>query len=517
MEAAGFADLVNCVFADDGDVLDKLEWLFEDSNELHRITKAGKQLVDSQHTIRQRSQVFQWYTLHKRLKTGQRIVQPGPFLPLTIVDEHSGINNGHVNSCGVDRLLMKQGDEKLRLGNYDDAERHYRRCLNYQQPDIPEAKFRLILCLLHKGDFKAALASLREQFPSHRLVSEKEVEPDPTEWAWFIVALLCCGKNREAALRADQFTSLQNEELNRVRNVIQMMRGQRKELILNVRPTRRRASVHQPLNFPIDEWLETLGRMLKACGQLDTASTLARMRSHLDLLEVNDSELVSNAKQHSFGNTFLKYNLAAGSRLSRFAQRITSRSQHLMSRMRGGSPSSSSWNAGDERAAVARLLQKEEMRFGVLVGASKDSWLTDAFMRGIHDNPNRPSAVFVNYDSSDFRQLHKQFVDDTIVKFRYVPDECETLLVSDENPDFIAVNCRDIHKYEQGATVKATLVLLGHINNQAGSEYFRAMLSDENYVLVLHEPEQFDGYAAFRRIALKRQVPHQTGIASVVC
>src|SRR5262249_13744146 len=91
LEAAGFADFVNCVFADENDVLDKLQWLFERPEELERITKAGKELVESRHTIRQRNQVFQWYALHRKLKPGQRIVQPGPFLPLTIADENSGV------------------------------------------------------------------------------------------------------------------------------------------------------------------------------------------------------------------------------------------------------------------------------------------------------------------------------------------------------------------------------------------------------------------------------------------
>src|SRR5262249_10141164 len=87
LEAAGFVDMVNCVFADETDVLDKLEWLFERPDELARITSAGKQLVDSQHTMQQRDQVFQWFTLHKKLKPGEKIVQAaGPFAPLTIVE-----------------------------------------------------------------------------------------------------------------------------------------------------------------------------------------------------------------------------------------------------------------------------------------------------------------------------------------------------------------------------------------------------------------------------------------------
>ncbi len=512
LEAAGFADLVNCVFADDLDVLDKLNWLFDNPDELNRIIKAGKQLVDSRHTIRQRDQVFQWFTLHKKLKLGQKVVQPGPFLPLTIVEQDSGVTNGHVVSGGIDRVLMKQADEKLRLGSYDDAERLYRRCLNYHQPDIPEAKFRLILCLLHKGNFKSALASLREHFPTHRLVSKKEVEPDPTEWAWFIVALLCCGKNREAALRTDQFISIHNEELNRVRSVVGVLIGRRNDLMSNMSHPVHRASVHQPLDCAVEEWLVSFGRMLEACGQIKSANKLAVLTptNHTCINE----QLVSKTKHRSFRNTFLKYYLAAGSRLNRITQRMTSRSQHLVRRISGYTLNSSPLIAGDERADIIRLLQKEEIRSGVLIGATNGSWLTEAFIRGMHDNPNMPSAVCVNYDSPEFREFHRQFVNDASVTFRYVPGGAESLLASEENSDVVAVNCRDISKNEQHITARATLVLLGHINNRAGNEYFRAMLADENFALVVHEPAQFDGYAVFRRIALTRPTSRRLGVAS---
>lgn len=513
LEAAGFVDLVNCVFADDDDVLDKLEWLFENPDKLNRITKAGKQLVDSQHTIRQRDQVFQWYMLHKKLTPGQKIVQPGPFLSLTVVDKHSGITNGHPDSCGVDRLLMKQGDEKLKLGDHDSAERDYRRCLNYQ-PDIPEAKLRLILCLLHRGDYKTALAGLREQFPSHRLVNEKEMEPDPTEWAWFLVTLLCCGKNREAAMRAGQFNWLENEELSRVRGVIRILTGRNKELNENVRSAEVRASVHQPLDVATDEWLETLVGVLRCCGQVDTANKLAILPSPSDPLNANEWKSVSKATQRSLRNTFLKYYLAAGSRLSRFAQRVWSRSQHLMNRIRADVPNGSSLIAGHD-ADVVRLLQKEEMRTGVLLGAAKDSWFTNVFLRGMRDNSNMPSAICVGRDSSAFRELHKQYVDDPTVKFRYAPGDGKSLLASHENPDVIAVDCGEVNQCELSPTSQAALVFLGHINNRAGNKCFCAMQADEDYVLVLHEPDRCDGYAVFRRIASKRPLLREAGITSV--
>ena len=54
--AAGFADMKNCIFADETDVLDKVDYLFRNDGELERITSAGYELVHSRHTYRQRDQ-----------------------------------------------------------------------------------------------------------------------------------------------------------------------------------------------------------------------------------------------------------------------------------------------------------------------------------------------------------------------------------------------------------------------------------------------------------------------------
>jgi hypothetical protein len=529
--AAGFVDLVNCVFADEVDVLDKLEWLFQRPDELDRIIKAGKQLVDSHHTIRQRDQIFQWYTLNKQLKHGQKIVQPGPFMPLTIQEENNGVTNGHVNSRGVDRLLMRQADEQLRSGRYNDAENLYRRCLNYHQPDIPEARFRLVLCLLSKGDSKAALAIVRTNFPSHRLDSRKGFEPDPTEWAWFIVVLMCCGKNREAALRADQFNTLHNEELHRVRCIVRMLCGQKSEILSNISRTAHRASVHHAPELTIEVWLENVRRILEACGQIRTASVIARASSWSQLLEVKDfsnkesqgsiavagrprknhtfvdKPLAPVANHGSFGNVVLRNYLAVGSRVSRLAQKGRPRLKRLMGRIGAYIPFRSASIAEDECAGIVRLLQKEDIKSGVLIGAANGSWLADAFMRGMQGNPNTPSAVCVNYDTLELRRFHARFADAANVQFRYVPNEGGCFFESNENSHVMAICFSDKLQVTRFTTVRATLVLLDRTNDRAGSEFFRAMLSDENYYLVVHEPSHIDGYAVFRRVAVKAGCP----------
>ena len=72
LEAAGFADMQNCVFATEENILDKLEYLFEKPDVLEGITRSGHLLVHSQHTARQRNQILQWLELHNSLKPGRK-------------------------------------------------------------------------------------------------------------------------------------------------------------------------------------------------------------------------------------------------------------------------------------------------------------------------------------------------------------------------------------------------------------------------------------------------------------
>src|SRR5215510_12959387 len=97
---------------------------------------------------------------------------------------------------GLNRALWAEGDAKLGSGHYDEAETLYLRCLSYHH--IPEARLRLALCYLYKGNAYLAL--------------RWDAEPDPIEWPYLIVALLCCGKLREATARANQFQTLCHPE-----------------------------------------------------------------------------------------------------------------------------------------------------------------------------------------------------------------------------------------------------------------------------------------------------------------
>jgi Glycosyl transferases group 1 len=270
-EAAGFADMENCVFADPADVLDKLDYLLRNRDELARITDAGHQLVHSRHTMRQRDQLLQWFTLHRGLRSTEKIVQAGPFEALTVVPSTSAANNVHAISGGLDRALLRQGDDERRAARYDRAEELYLRCLDYHF--MPEPILELALCHLHRGNATAAIEWLAEPIWAS-LKGHLARDPDPVEWAYFIRALLCRGRVADAVRRAGQFPTLRHPELDRIRQILTLLGHRDGDRSSEGDGVRRRASVHVLPEQPFRVWLDDLCRMLAACGQQRLAMTI---------------------------------------------------------------------------------------------------------------------------------------------------------------------------------------------------------------------------------------------------
>src|SRR5262249_18495284 len=151
LEAAGYVDMENCVFADEHDVVDKLTHLFSHPDELARVTDAGYRLVHARHTMKQRSEIFQWYTLNKNRRPGERVIQVMPFAPLTTVPEIEASRHFHVSCNGVHLQLLHQANAERLDGKYDEAEKLYLKCLNYLRW-LPEANLGLAICNLHRGN-----------------------------------------------------------------------------------------------------------------------------------------------------------------------------------------------------------------------------------------------------------------------------------------------------------------------------------------------------------------------------
>lgn len=278
LEAAGFVDMQNCVFADEKDVLDKLNYLFENRDDLNKMLNSGYELVQSRHTLKQRGQIFQWYNLNRNINGNEKIVQLNPFEPLVAVTNSSGIQNAHIVCDGLHLVLLRKGDEKLSERKFDEAEALYLKCLHYIDW-MREPKLKLTICNLYKGNVDAAFRWIIEPVLNNSRVY-KAFDPDPIEWAYFIISLLCRGRLNESIVRSRQFPSLQHPELDRVRFVIDYLENkENRTFIAHPYPHKPRRSIHQLPEKSFIDWINDLSLILRACHQVKYAETLGSLIS----------------------------------------------------------------------------------------------------------------------------------------------------------------------------------------------------------------------------------------------
>jgi hypothetical protein len=273
LEAAGFRDMENCVFVDASNVTDKLDFLFENSEEMRRITEAGYNLVHTKHTLRHRPQLLQWLMLKKSLLPGQRIIQPSPFADLVAVDKLSGQKSSHVIGNGFDRILLREGDASFSKRDFHDAKQQYQKCLEYVTY-LPEARYRLALCNLHEGNARAASDILRGMI---EVTTEHygARSPDPVEWAYFLISELCQGRVNETRDLYDHYSFLKHKELDYTRRALQIITKSttEREDLSNGSVTNSR-SIHQPPDLDFESWILQLSSILKVCKQDEIANLL---------------------------------------------------------------------------------------------------------------------------------------------------------------------------------------------------------------------------------------------------
>jgi hypothetical protein len=280
LEAAGFRDMENCIFADEDDVVDKVFTLFRSPEALVDVTRAGYDLVHARHTLRQRSQILQWLLLWRTRQPGERIVQATPFDPLTTAPASAG-GSAYMSGGGVHLALLRDGDAPFRRGRYADAKRLYATCMSYM-PWMPEPRLRLALCHLCEGDARSA-QELIEPLLEFTLGYYRAFDPDPVEWAYFIVSALCLGRMDEAIRRAREFAWLRHPELDRARWLSMVASGKREAPPTDVGIGKRRRSIHQLPDQTFDEWVDRACRMLSACGRNDVAdAVIAVVATHAD-------------------------------------------------------------------------------------------------------------------------------------------------------------------------------------------------------------------------------------------
>jgi tetratricopeptide (TPR) repeat protein len=278
VEAAGFRDMENCIFAEATDVVDRVEHLMTRPDELARITNAGFDLVHSHHTMRQRSQILDWFNLNRTAGPNQRIVQRDPFGSLALMGEHETQPSWRVSSHNSDRSFLRKGTSYLWAGDIQRAESAFQRCLQYVSY-LPEANFWLAMCSLKKGAPAEAKAYLVKNLDV-ALWDYGARDPDPVEWAYFVVTLLCLGEVKQALICLRRYDWLCHPELERVRRLMGgLVGGASGATKPNQRRQMERPSIHQLPELSAAEWREMIGAMLTVSGQYSLAQRLLQFGS----------------------------------------------------------------------------------------------------------------------------------------------------------------------------------------------------------------------------------------------
>lgn len=126
-------------------------------------------------------QIYHWFMLNRGPRSGEKLIQLGPFGDLVKVECNSQRESIHVIGATRDRALLKQGDLLLEQDRVEEAKLCYARCLGYASY-LPEARFRLAICALREGDVDRAYYLLVDLIKT-TVIDYGAADPDPVEWA----------------------------------------------------------------------------------------------------------------------------------------------------------------------------------------------------------------------------------------------------------------------------------------------------------------------------------------------
>jgi hypothetical protein len=516
LTAAGFVDMQNCVFADEHDVLDKVAYLVRQPDRLKEITDAGYQLVHGRHTLRHRDQIFQWFRLFTSENADQKIIQTNPFAAPVAVERTSNAHTVHIRAAGLHLALCRDAEALLWAGRYAEAERSYAKCLNYVG-SMAEPKFRIALCNLYKGDPKAALSwivpPLKETIGTYGAAN-----PDPVQWAYLIICLLCLNRLGAAAKRASQFPDLHHPELDRARFAVAVLTGHGAAHVPLPSGSRPHASLHELPARDLNEWIEQLCTMLRACGrpslaqsltdrvkagavgvapQATTVSTRAAIDTRRLLHRFDDPLLVSK----------LRDKLTSGvlKRLHRLEAKYGFFLPYRLSALR----------SDEFFEAILRVIREEPIATALVIGAHSGKGATEAFLAGASANPNQPTVFCI---SSERRAARGARADDQLIRWHSLSPSSADHLTQDLDATINAIIAKHgINAFDavlvDGAAFggqiasrvltrelqRAALVLLDDTSGSFSHRTRRTFLDDARYALVADNPELRNGYAVFQR------------------
>ncbi|MDR7160370.1 glycosyltransferase [Arthrobacter sp. BE255] len=473
LEALGFQDMVNCVFADATDVLEKLDYLGTNPDVLHSITKAGFSFVHSRHTEAHRSQVLDWLTLHTAGVSSHDIIQERPADPLVASSSLRGRPPtliGDFRTAASDRRILERGWEQLRSGQAERAEHEFLRCLNYYF--IPEAITGVVFASLAQGNSDAALAFVR-----HAMIEVLEErgagDPDPVLWACLLRSLVCAGENAQAARDACRFPNLRHVELDRVRDVLSAILPGRCEGAGPGAPPRPSVMAPPPLEF--NDWIEEFAAMLDCCGIPQSAAAIRQffgLRTTRPSRYRTPSRVVKNVRKKLTREVRLRLKTGPVQRmrvaLSPYKRRILS---------------------DDWSGILASIIRRHELDLAILIGRASRRHLS-AVELGVRMNTSLPTLHRVDsWDQASTSGMLPSSGSRLLMVLNFGGGEKHSASVPKMAQWF-----KDTH-------FAATLVVIHGTATLGGYRLLSLLVESEKYTLLAHDNSGLSGRAILRSTA----------------
>lgn len=328
IEAAGFRDQQNCLLGDERDLPDKMEALAEEPERLAAITRAGVELVLRNHLNVHRPQIRQWLDL-TQAGVGE-ITQCGPFGDLVPRAQAPG-SGAHLDTLAEDRVYLRRGLELLARNHDRAAAIMFNKMLELAW-HMPEANLGMAQCDLFAGLPESACKRLRITL-KWCMKQYKCPLPNPDEWAWHIVAVLCRGHDKRARAMAAQFAPgrpyvLRHPQYEHARALTAVVCGQSPP---EPAAGRTLPSIHTPAFASREAFFQAAAMMLSACGQPSFAQRV------LNSLDPRSGTPCPRPRPP--GNTEMLSRLfAALHHATRFHGRTPDRAYHRVARLRARLP-----------------------------------------------------------------------------------------------------------------------------------------------------------------------------------
>jgi hypothetical protein len=526
LEAAGFVDMKNCVFVDERDVLDKVGYLLQNEDELRRIIDAGYELVHSRHTLKQRDQLFQWFQLRRNLKAGERIVQTGPFGKFVTVPAASSVRTGHLAGDGLHLVHLRQGDANLWEGKYEEAKRSYTECMNYMKW-MPEPRFKMALCSLYSGDAKEALSWLER--PLHFILNTYNAQdPDPVEWAYFIVAALCMGKIDEAVTRSEQFSWLHHSELDRARWATRILSGESAATVYTVAESQRRRTLHPLPERSLQEWTEQICMMLRKSGRNDLATKLADATSGSSSRNSHDqgagidqgteaagtgADSTDEHGPNQYAASYFRRRLFFGNLRTKMKSGAVACLRGLEGKFGYFLPYEISESRNDRGYRVlGNVAGKEPLRTALLLGAARGSYETEAILDGLTGNAGHPSVFCLGRSGRRWFCRDRRDRNSTVRWFELGSDDMQSSRrieeIAAQNQidafDLVLFNGSNLSKeFSADALSKvlagAKIAILCNLDRPSCRNWNEFLVKRADFSLEGYDPDLRGGYAIFAR------------------